>query len=249
MSNRESIVLASFLARCGLASRRACAEMISAGKIAVNGDPVTDVRCRVDPVRDHVTCDGEPVVLQTHRYFVLHKPRGYTCSANDRHAERLVFELLPTIPDCRLFSVGRLDRDSEGLLLFTNDGSLAERLTHPRYQVAKIYEVVVNGQVTANGLAQLVDGINDDGEQLRATAATKIAESSGRCTLRITICDGKKREIRRMIRYLGGTVHRLVRTHFGPIALGSLPAGSVRELSGGEVEQLRSSTPTSNDVL
>jgi 23S rRNA pseudouridine2605 synthase len=237
-SRDRGIVVASYLARCGIASRRACQRHVEAGEVVVNGMVVTALSQRVHPGTDSVTWRGRPVVLASHRYLMLNKPPGYVCSAADPHADQLAISLLPE-GDARLFSVGRLDRDSEGLLLFTNDGDWAARLTHPRYGVEKIYEVTVAGRLTVSALQTLVSGIVDDGEQLRALEAALLRSGRGHAVVRLIISEGRKREIRRMMQHLGVTVTRLQRLAIGSLTLGDLVPGAWRELTPAQVSSLR----------
>lgn len=230
--------LARFLAAGGLASRRACEDIIRAGRVTVNGQAVTTPACTVVPDRDQVLCDGRPVCPQRPLCLLLNKPVGYTCSARDDHAERLVYELVPKNLG-RLFSVGRLDRDSEGLILLTNDGDLAQRLAHPSGGIRKVYHVEVRGRVDAETLGALRRGIVDDGEFLKPLAVTLHRLSRGRIGLAMTLQEGRKREVRRLCAAQGLAVLRLRRVAFGPLRLGSLPAGAWRDVSAAELEALR----------
>lgn len=235
-SEAPGMLLARYLAQAGVASRRASVELIRQGLVSVDGRVVAEPATRIDPDLAQVHCQGRLLRLgQEFRYYLLHKPVGYTCSHRDAHAGKLAIDLLPRLPGERLFSIGRLDRDSEGLLLFTNDGELAHRLTHPRYEVPKVYEVWVAVPLPESAPARLLDGVEFEGEWLRA----KEVRWLGPRHLRITVTEGKKHEIRRMCRCLGTHVRRLLRTHFGPLALGNFEAGKVRELSAREVELLQ----------
>ena len=233
------LALAHFLALAGVASRRASEDLIRSGAAAVNGQVVRDVATRVSPDTDRVACGGRELSLAPKRYYLLHKPAGYTCSAADRHAARLAIELLALPAGERVFSVGRLDRDSEGLLLFTSDGDLANGLTHPRYGVLKTYCVEVAGRVGPVALKRLEQGVVDEGERLQARQAEVVEQRSDTATLRIVVSEGKKREIRRMCRQLGLRVTRLRRVGFGPLELGEFRPGFSRELTPAELAQLR----------
>jgi pseudouridine synthase len=233
-----SVRLARFLASCGVASRRACEELIRAGHIQVNGAAVSTPAFTVVPGRDRVHCRGAAVLPQSPVWLLLNKPPGYTCSARDEHAERLVFELVPA-PLGRLFSVGRLDRDSEGLLVLTNDGDLAQDLAHPSRQVRKTYYVEARGALGAAGLARLRRGFTDAGEFLRPLAVTLLSVDGDQTCLRFTLQDGRKREIRRLCAAVGLEVLRLRRETLGPLRLGALPLGQWRPLDPTELEALR----------
>ncbi len=230
--------LARFLAAGGLASRRACEDIIRAGRVSVNGQTVTTPACTVVPDRDRVLCDGHAVCPQKAVCLLLNKPVGYTCSARDDHAERLVYELVPKHLG-RLFSVGRLDRDSEGLILLTNDGDLAQRLAHPSGGIRKVYHVDVRGRVDAETLDALRRGIVDDGEFLKPISVTLRRPVGGRVGLAMTLQEGRKREVRRLCAAQGLAVLRLRRVAFGPLRLGNLPAGAWRELTAREQADLR----------
>ena len=232
---RDDVVLASFLARCGIASRRACERIIADGRVCVNGEVVTKLATRVRPGLDQVTCDGAVIAESAKRYVLLHKPKGYVCTARDKHADKLAGDLIESLPGERLFSVGRLDKDSEGLLLFTNDGELAQRLLHPSHEVEKEYRVTTKRLVSPTRLPRLLEGVEDEGELLRA----REVEVLGDCELRIVVAEGKKREVRRMIRCLGGRVKRLLRVRVGSLQLGEFRPGYSRDLRPEEVAALR----------
>jgi 23S rRNA pseudouridine2605 synthase len=240
--DNEPVVLSRYLAKCGLVSRRGAAQWIADGRVRVNSEVVREPGRRVVPGVDHVSVDGRPAVVEAHTYLMLNKPPGYTCSASDPHADKLAVDLLRDVPE-RVFSIGRLDRDSEGLLLFTNDGELANQLAHPRYQVRKSYRVDVVGAVTPELLKELISGIEDDGERLSAESAEIACQSGDMATLQIVLNEGRKREIRRMCRHCGWSVRRLQRTRFGPLDLGPLAPGEWRLLTAREVATL-TDTPT-----
>ena len=229
--------LARYLAAGGIASRRACESLILAGRVRVNGTLVPTPAYNVIPGRDQVECDGVVVAWARPLYLMLNKPVGYTCSARDEHATRLVHELIPPALG-RLFTVGRLDRDSEGLLLLTNDGDLAQHLAHPSGAVGKIYQVEVRGTVSPTQLQRLRAGLWDEGEFLCPQAVEEAGSKAGRTCLRVQLQEGRKREIRRLCRAVGLPVQRLQRLSLGPLELGDLPTGAWRELSPPEVEVL-----------
>jgi 23S rRNA pseudouridine2605 synthase len=222
------------LARAGFGSRRACEELIVAGRVEVSGHRAT-LGDRVDPSRDEVRVDGDRVnVDPALRTFALHKPRGVTTTLRDPHAERDLTGLLPK--DVRVFPVGRLDRDTEGLLLLTNDGELAHRLTHPRYEIQKEYLAEVGRPPSHRQLSHLRRGVElEDGvaravEARSAGGARGRGGAGGRGGVRLVMVEGRKREVRRMLDAVGLPVRRLVRVRVGPIRLGRLRAGELREL-------------------
>jgi 23S rRNA pseudouridine2605 synthase len=224
------------LARAGLGSRRACEVLIREGRVKVNGR-VAELGARVIPERDTVEVDGARVPLDPQlRYFALHKPAGVVTTARDQAGRPDVSAYYP--PGERVFPVGRLDRETEGLLLLTNDGELANKLMHPRYQVEKEYLAEVEGTPTPQVVGKLVRGVELDDGVARARAASPVAGSKGRSAVRIVMTEGRKREVRRMLEALGLPVKRLVRVRVGPIRLGKLRAGELRELDPAEVREL-----------
>jgi pseudouridine synthase len=230
------IRLNRFLALSGLASRRAADRLIAEGRVVVNGAPQLTPGLLVLPGRDHVLVDGNPVApAERAVYLVLHKPAGVVTTLKDPQGRRSIRDLLPPDRRERVFPVGRLDRDSEGLLLLTNDGELAHRLLHPRYHVAKRYRVRTDPTPRPADLEQLAAGV-----EIEPGVVTRLAQVTheGGATFEILIREGKKRQIRRMCEVLGLRVTALVRTGFGPLALGSLPAGAIRELTPDEVREL-----------
>lgn len=224
------------LARAGFGSRRACEALIAAGRVRCGGHPVS-LGDRVDPLHDRLTVDDVPVVTRPDLvYYLLQKPVGYVTTASDPQGRSTVVELVPTDP--RVFPVGRLDRDTEGLLLLTNDGDLAQLLTHPRHGVEKTYLAEVTGAVTPAVLRALREGIElDDGPTAPARARVR-QEHDGRSALELTIHEGRKRQVRRMCKAMGLRVERLVRTKIGPVSDRRLPAGEWRHLEPGEVRAL-----------
>lgn len=230
--------LQKYLAEAGRGSRRACETLIEAGRVSVNDLPVTQLGTKVDPAIDRVAVDGCPVSVERKIYIALHKPPGYLCTSRDTAGRRRVFDLLPaTLP--RLFTVGRLDADSEGLLLLTNDGSFGLRLTHPRYKMPKHYYVEVTGKLGPAECAQLCAGVMSEGEQLQAEQVLDCRSSGDVTELLIELKEGKKRQIRRMCGVLGHPVRRLVRCRIGSLELGKLKPGQWRYLTNEEVHSLQ----------
>ena len=220
------------LAGRGLGSRRACEELIEAGRVRVNGE-IAVLGRRVDADRDRVSVDGVPIGVRPDLvYYVVNKPAGVVSTAADPHGRPTVMDLVPPAP--RVHPVGRLDADSEGLLLLTNDGDLTFRLTHPRFGVEKEYLVMVEGTPARGALRQLREGVVlEDGP----TAPARVAPV-GLHGLRITIHEGRNRQVRRMCEAVGHPVLRLVRTRIGPVRMGKLAPGEWRELTSGEVRAL-----------
>ena len=224
------------LARAGFGSRRACEEVIAAGRVEINGRVAT-LGDRLDPSVDEVRVDGSKVNVDPElRTFALHKPRGVTTTMRDPHADRDLSGFLPK--GVHVFPVGRLDRDTEGLLLLTNDGSLAHRLTHPRYAIEKEYLAEVGRPPSQRQLARLRRGVELDDGTARAVDARSAGGAGGRGGVRLVMIEGRKREVRRMLDAVELPVRRLVRVRVGPIRLGKLGPGEVRELGPEDVRAL-----------
>jgi 23S rRNA pseudouridine2605 synthase len=231
--------LQKILARRGLASRREAEAWILAGRVRVNGVAVTELGTRADPAVDLIEVDGTPVPLEGERITVLlNKPAGYTATVRDPHAEHTVMELLGDL-SARVVPVGRLDRDTTGVLLLTNDGDLHNQLLHPARGVEKVYAVVVRGLLGPAELGQLVRGVDlEDG----VTAPAKldgVRRESGRTVFRLTLREGRKRQVRRMVQAVGGRVESLRRVSFAGLAADGLGEGKWRVLGAGEVAALR----------
>jgi len=234
----ETVRLQKLLSRAGLASRRRAEEWIRAGRVRVNGECVTELGVRVDPETDRVEVDGRVVSLPAPAWIVLHKPPGYVTTRRDPRGRPTIYDLLPAAFR-GLFHVGRLDADSEGLLLLTNEGDVANRLLHPRYGVDRVYEADVEGRVSAETERQLLRGIELEDGPARARAIERMrAATPGTTRLRITMRDGRKRIVRRMMAAAGHPVRRLKRLSHGPVRLGRLAPGAWRRLSAEEVAAL-----------
>jgi 23S rRNA pseudouridine2605 synthase len=234
--------LQKVLARSGLGSRRVCDELIASGRVAVDGEPA-HLGQRVDPETARVTVDGVPVGTRAGLvYYVLNKPRGYVTTASDPEGRPTVVELVPGQP--RVFTVGRLDYDTEGLLVLTNDGELTERLTHPRHGVEKAYLAEVTGAVTPGALRALRVGVDlDDGPT--APARVRLVQRGDRRSLvEVVIHEGRNRQVRRMCEAVGLTVLRLVRTRIGPLRDDQLSPGRWRTLRPSEVHRLYAAATT-----
>ena len=224
--------LNAFLARAGVASRRRADELIAAERVRVNGD-VGRLNTVVGS-RDVVEVDGEPVVRQRLSYVLLHKPAGVLTTASDPRGRATVVELVPQEP--RVVPVGRLDADTTGALLLTNDGPLAHRLAHPRYGVPKVYEVVVEGSPDGDALRALRDGVVlEDGRT--APAAARLLT---RTRVELAVHEGRKHQVKRMLAAVGHPVKRLHRSRYAGLTVEGLGPGESRELTGAEVERLRS---------
>ncbi|MBL3687302.1 rRNA pseudouridine synthase [Leucobacter zeae] len=222
------------LAHAGVASRRACEALITGGRVTVNGAVVRELGSRIDP-GDEVRVDGVVVQLDaSKRYFVLNKPRGVVSTMSDEHGRRDLREFTDRIDD-RLYNVGRLDTDTSGLLVLTNDGDLAHKLAHPKFGVQKTYIAKVSGRVTPATIQRLKTGIELEDGPIHADAAKLLPGEGGRSSLvEITLHSGRNRIVRRMLAAVGHPVEELVRRRFGPLNLGTLRLGEMRELSDAE---------------
>ena len=237
--------LARYLAHAGVASRRHAEILIESRRVRVNGQVVTTQGARIDPARDLVTVDGKPVGYTAKPvYILLHKPAGYVSSASDPQKRPTVLDLLPPeVRRQRVYPVGRLDIDTSGLLLLTNDGDFALHLTHPRYSMEKHYQALVKGYPPAsalNALRQGVEIVEDNGEHFKTSPAQVrvTGQSEGNCWLALTIHEGHKRQVRRMLAAVGYPVLELVRTGIGSLELGDVPVGKWRYLRDEEVREL-----------
>jgi 23S rRNA pseudouridine2605 synthase len=237
--------LARFLAHAGVASRRYAEELIAAGRVQVNGVTVTSQGVRIDATTDRITVDGRPIQAAVeHVYLLLNKPVGYVSTARDPQGRPTVLDLLPSeIRQLRVYPVGRLDVDTSGLLLLTNDGDFALRLTHPRYEKEKHYEVLVQGQPTQEALVALQKGVvirEDDGQPFQTSPArVQLLRTVGNDSwLALTISEGHKRQIRRMLASVGLPVRHLQRVGIRGIGLQNLPVGKWRYLTPDEIHRL-----------
>lgn len=238
MDDNQGVRLQKALASSGIGSRRACEDLIAAGRVAVNGRVVRELGTRVDPESDAVTVDGVTVPLQPDLvYLALNKPRGVLSTMADDAGRPCVGDYVAD-RETRVFHVGRLDADSEGLLLLTNDGTLAHRISHPSFGVPKTYLVQIDGRAPRRLAQQLRAGIDLEDGLARADAARIVAATDLGTQLEVVIHDGRNRIVRRMFDALGHPVRRLVRTHIGPLALAELRPGRLRALSVPEVRSL-----------
>ena len=234
MEEPRGIRLQTFLAQAGVASRRSSEELIVGGRVSINGRVATELGVRVQPTKDDVRVDGKRIRPAKSQWYALNKPRGFMSTRSDPEGRRTLYELVPS-PMHRLFYVGRLDFDSEGLVLLTNDGDTAHRLLHPRYGVDREYDVELTEQIDDTALEHLRRGVQlDDG---RARAHT-VRRKGGRRVV-LTLREGRKREVRRMFEALGFFVEKLIRIKVGSVSLGALPLGELRPLSRLEVDALK----------
>ncbi|MGF1582019.1 MAG: pseudouridine synthase [Gemmataceae bacterium] len=225
------------LAHAGFGSRRQVEELIVAGRVSLDGDVVTTLATKVSPDQK-VSVDGEPVKQEKLTYWIVNKPQGYICSNCDPDGRPLALDLVPQVSQ-RVYTVGRLDEGSEGLLLLTNDGELAHRLMHPRFGVEKTYMVQVAGIPTADDLNKLLTGVWLSDGRVKAKKIRKVKVQKQSAWLRIVLNEGKNREIRRMLARLDHKVMVLRRVGIGPITLGSLESGKSRRLRGDEIQALK----------
>ena len=233
--NSSLPVIGKYLASCGAASRRAAVELVKSGRVSVNGETVTDPARRIQS-GDAVLLDGKPLAPESvKRYVMLNKPRGYTCSNADAHAKKLAVDLI-RLPE-RLVSAGRLDKDSEGLILFSNDGDFINTLGHPSFNIRKRYHVRLDRELSPEQINILKRGIRDNGEILKPDEIAPL----GSCLYEFTLNEGRNREIRRMAAFCRANVKRLTRISIGKLKLGSLAVGSWRELTPEEIRDALSS--------
>ena len=234
----ELMRLQKYIALCGVASRRSAEDLISAGKVSVNGTVVTELGTKIDPEKDRVTVGGKVLRSQEKKvYIMLYKPKGYVTTAKDNFDRDKVTDLIPQSLG-RLYPVGRLDYDSEGLLLLTNDGDFTFRLTHPSHEVAKSYLVRIIGEISEDAVEQLRKGVVIDGRMtLPAKVSVKKCEE-GKSTLLITITEGRNRQVRKMCAAVGHQLLRLCRVAEGPVKLSGLKPGEWRHLTKEEIALL-----------
>jgi pseudouridine synthase len=230
--------LSKILAEAGLASRRGSERLIADGRVTVNGQTVTTQGVTADPERDVVVVDGRPIpASEPKRYVLLNKPRGYLTTRSDPRGRPVVLDLVKH-ERARLFPVGRLDFDAEGLLLLTNDGALAQRLLHPRFGIERVYEAEVEGQVTAADLPRWERGVALPDGPAKPRRVRLLRRASDTTWLSLAFAEGRYREVKRFCRALGHRVVRLRRVRFGPLQLGALAPGVARPLTREEITRL-----------
>jgi 23S rRNA pseudouridine2605 synthase len=229
-----------FLAAAAVGSRRHCDELIAAGRVTINGQICTNFSAQPS-ARDHVKVDGKLVHAKPLLTILLHKPAGFVSTRKDVHARDTIFDLLPK-KFSRLFNIGRLDAQTEGLILLTNDGDLAQRLTHPRYKIEKEYEVTLDRQWDPTLAPKLLDGIFLDGQRAKITRLHSVTSTR----LRVILRQGINRQIRNMFHEIGYEVKRLVRVRIGNLRLGDLPRGHWRPLTKREIESAEAAVSAGN---
>lgn len=233
----STVRLQKFLAESGVASRRKSEELIAEGKVKVNGR-VASIGDKINPKKDTVTVSGKKIVKRKEfTYILLHKPRGFITTMNDEMDRKCVAELIKDVP-VRVYPVGRLDRDSEGMLLFTNDGEFANAMTHPTKHVPKTYRVTVRPSISEDQITQLTTGIIIEDRKTAPAQVRVVSKEEGRVVLEIILYEGRNRQIRKMCEAVGLEVARLKRTAIGSIKLGMLKQGAWRELHEDEVRKL-----------
>ncbi len=230
--------LQKLLSDCGVASRRRCEELISAGFVLVNGEVVTRLPVFVDPRQDRIEVQGNLIRARAPEYFMVHKPKGVVCTNRDPAGRPRANDLLPPNRE-HLFPVGRLDADSSGMLLMTNDGELAQQIMHPSFGVTKVYRVEVLGNVTAELPRLLRRGVHLSEGFASAADVELVHRARDRSVLRITLREGRNRQVRRMLARLGYKVRELKRVQIGPLDLRGLPIGACRPLRRDELRTLR----------
>lgn len=231
--------LNKFLAQAGVASRREADRMITEGRVTVNNTVVEELGIQIDPRMDAVRVDGRKIKKERQEfYLLLNKPTGYLVTLKDPFNRPTVLELLPKLKK-RVFPVGRLDMDSEGLLLLTNNGELANRLMHPRYRIKKVYEVRTKGIPSHKSLQRLERGIHLDGKKTAPAVVTHLGSDPKNARIRIELTEGRKREVRRMFEAIGYSLFSLKRINYAGIAIGTLKKGQWRYLTPSEVTHLK----------
>ncbi len=233
-----------YLAQCNLGSRRSVEKLISDGKISVNGKIEINLASQIDPEIDIVTFEGKQVTLKKENiYIMLNKPKKYLVSTKDDFDRRLVYDLLPDF-GTNLFYIGRLDYMSEGLLLLTNDGDFAEKVIHPKYKLEKLYKVKIKGSISDENVNKLRKGILLNGKMTKPAIVFVNSSNATATTLKITIFEGRKRQIRYMLKSVGSEVLELKRLQIGNVRLNKLPIGMWRMLKPSEVISLQNSSKT-----
>ena len=237
MSESE-IRLQKVLAQAGIGSRRKCEELIANGRVTVNGELVVEQGMRIDPMTAVVHVNGQRVpTAPGNVVLLLNKPRGVVSTMSDEHGRACVGDLVAERPE-RLFHVGRLDAETEGLLLLTNDGELANRVVHPAHGVDKTYVATVTGQVSQQTLRRLREGVDLDDGPMKVDSVRIVQQAAERSMLELVIHEGRNRIVRRLLESVGHPVTELVRTRIGPLHLGNLKAGQIRELTGPDLRAL-----------
>ena len=238
MALKPPIRLQKYLAECGIASRRKAEQLISNGEVSVDGETITEMGYKLDPARQEVRFRGTPVLpKKTHTYILLNKPKGYVTTMSDPQGRPVVTSLLKNV-DTRVFPVGRLDIDTEGALLLTDDGELAHKILHPRHESTKTYEVVAKGFISRSKIRKLEQGIEIDGRNTWPARISQVRKQGSACRLEISIHEGRKRQVRKMFAAIGHPVINLKRIAYGTLQLGSLKSGAYRFLSPADMKKV-----------
>jgi pseudouridine synthase len=246
MAMNDHIRLQKYLAQCGIASRRKAETLIADGRIVVDGQVVVDMGTKIDPLRQHVLFDGKPVQKEDAKvYILLNKPKGYVTTLSDPQGRPIVTSLIKNI-SARLFPVGRLDLDTEGALILTNDGEFAQRILHPRFEVTKTYEALVAGFPSDKELQALEKGILLDGKMTAPASLQRVKRTSRSTLIKTIIHEGRKRQVKNMFRAIDHPVLHLKRIAYGNLQLGNLAMGSYRELTPKDLKKIFKNIPLQN---
>lgn len=226
-----------FLSNSGLASRRKCDQLIEEGKVFVNGKQVTELGSQINEKKDKVTVEGKTITLpSSFVYIKLNKPKGYACTAQDEKGRKTIYDLIDS--EERLFSIGRLDYDTEGLILLTNDGDFANKVAHPKFNIDKEYRVTVEGEIKESEMAVMRKGVVVDGQRMPSAIVNFISYENGYTKLSVIIDEGQNRQIRRMFEAIGKTIKLLKRVRIGQVRLGGLRRGDYKDLTEVELNSL-----------
>lgn len=229
--------LNKFLSNSGLASRRKCDQLIEEGKVFVNGKQVTELGSQINEKKDKVTVERKTITLpSSFVYIKLNKPKGYACTAHDEKGRKTIYDLIDS--EERLFSIGRLDYDTEGLILLTNDGDFANKVAHPKFNIDKEYRVTVEGEIKESEMAVMRKGVVVDGQRMPSAIVNFISYENGYTKLSVIIDEGQNRQIRRMFEAIGKTIKLLKRVRIGQVRLGGLRRGDYKDLTEVELNSL-----------
>ena len=229
--------LNKFLSNSGLASRRKCDQLIEEGKVFINGKQVTELGSQINEKKDKVTVEGKTITLpSSFVYIKLNKPKGYACTAQDEKGRKTIYDLIDS--EERLFSIGRLDYDTEGLILLTNDGDFANKVAHPKFNIDKEYRVTVEGEIKESEMAVMRKGVVVDGQRMPSAIVNFISYENGNTKLSVIIDEGQNRQIRRMFEAIGKTIKLLKRVRIGQVRLGGLRRGDYKDLTEVELNSL-----------
>ncbi len=234
----EPIRLQKYLAQCGVASRRKCEEFILSGRIAVDGTIVTEMGIKIVPGKNKVTCGGKLIKnKENHLYYLLNKPKGYVTTLSDPQGRPIVMSLIKNV-SARLFPVGRLDLDTEGALILTNDGLFAQKVQHPSNETSKTYEARIRGHLQSASSTTLENGILLEGKMTAPAKITTLSRKGDNTLIKITIHEGRKRQVRKMFAHINHPVAHLKRIAYGKLFLGNIPSGKYRQLNPGDLKKV-----------